>query len=98
MECGQVETFNVTGNVELFPQPGGWHYIVVPKTISDKLSAFADRGVIAIRATAGEVSWNTSLLPMGDGRHFIALNARVRQANSIEIGDIVTVRFKRRER
>lgn len=36
------------------------------------------------------------LLPMGDGSHFVALNAKVRRANRLELGDSVTVRFKLR--
>lgn len=88
----------VTGDVELFPQEGGWYYLAVPTAISEELADFADRGLVAIRATIGETSWDTSLLPKGDGTQFIALKASVRQAARVDVGDRVTVRFQLRSR
>ena len=89
-----MEQFEVTGQVELFPQVGGWYYLLIPDWITDELSDFVDRGLIPIRAKVGSTEWDTSLLPKGDGRHFIALNAKVRKANDIEIEDQVTIRFQ----
>lgn len=93
-----ADDFEVTGEVELFPQPGGWHYVIVPGWVTDDLSSLAERGLIPVRVAVGSTVWDTSLLPMGDGRHFIALNAQVRAANGIELGDTVTVRFRPRQR
>jgi Domain of unknown function (DUF1905) len=90
--------YAITGQVELFPQVGGWHFVRVPRPISDELEHLADRGLIAIRATVGDVTWDTSMLPMGDGTKFIALKAEVRQANRLDLGDSVTVAFSPRER
>jgi hypothetical protein len=64
--------------VELFERDKGWYYIPVPTEPSKPLEHFADRGLIAITACVGGQSWPTSLLPMGDGIHFIALPAKVR--------------------
>jgi hypothetical protein len=66
--------------------------------MTEELSGFADRGVIAITASVGSVSWATSLLPMGDGSHFIALNANVRQTNDLEVGDPAEAEFVVRSR
>lgn len=90
--------YKVTGPVELFPQKGGWHYVAVPPRISRELGGRADRGVIAIRARVGSSQWDTSLLPTGDGTHFIALNAKVRKANRLEVGGTVTVHVSVRSR
>ncbi|HYN31946.1 MAG TPA: DUF1905 domain-containing protein [Ilumatobacteraceae bacterium] len=90
--------YMVTGEVELFPQEGGWFFVRVPRWISDELDDMADRGLIAIRATIGDSTWDTSLLPMGDGTKFIALNARVRKVNVLALGDHLTVRFSLRDR
>ena len=87
------ETFKVNKKVEIFPQKGGWHFIRVPKSITKKLNHKADRGVIAIQAAVGNTSWNTSLLPKGDGTHFIALNATVRKKENINLGDKIEVVF-----
>lgn len=90
--------YEATGPVELFPQQGGWHYVAIPLTISEQLADLADRGVIAITATVGQTTWDTSLLPMGDGSHFVALNAAVRSANDLELGGSVTIGIRPRTR
>ena len=82
-----------TAEVELFPQVGGWRYVKVPDRLRDQLTMRAQRGLIPVTATIGATSWPTSLLPKGDGTHFIALNAKVRKAERIELGDRVRVSF-----
>lgn len=93
-----ANAYTVVGQVELFPQDGGWHFVRVPIRISDELEHLADRGLIAVRATVGDTTWDTSLLPMGDGTTFLALNARVRKRNALATGDVVTVTFTPRDR
>jgi len=88
--------YETTGEVEIFPQEGGWVYVRVPLTITEGLLHLADRGLIPIVATVGSTSWKTSLLPMGDGTHFIALNARVRKREGIKVGNEITVSFETR--
>jgi hypothetical protein len=90
--------YSVIGHVELFPQNGGWHFVRVPNRISEELEHLAVRGLIAVRATVGATTWDTSLLPMGDGSTFIALNARVRTRNALTTGDSVTVSITPRDR
>lgn len=79
--------------IEIFDRPGGWHYIAVPVEFSLELEELADRGLIPIRATIGDSDWDTSLLPMGDGTHFVALNAKVRFAEGLDVGEDVTLSF-----
>lgn len=84
---------NVRGQVRIFPGPGGWHYVSVPKKYSTLFADSADRGLVPITVSLGETTWDTSLLPMGDGTHFIALKAAVRKKESIELGDRVSLSF-----
>ena len=84
----------IKGRVELFPQKGGWYYVRVPKKYSGMYADRAERGLIAVHATLGGSTWKTSLLPMGDGTHFIALNAKVRKAEKKGLGDRVTITFE----
>lgn len=93
-----TDTFTVKADVQLFPQQGGWHYISVPEEITDITRNYADRGVVAITVTLGETSWDTSLLPKGDGTLFIPLAAKVRKKENITVGDTVEVSFKLRKR
>ena len=86
------------GNVELFERDKGWHYVSVPQTLSKPYEHLADRGLIAVTATVGATSWNTSLLPMGDGTHFIALPAKVRSKEKLALRAEVEVSFEIRTR
>ena len=82
----------------LFERDQGWHYVSVPSELSKPLEYLADRGLIAITATAGVTSWRTSMLPMGDGTHFIALPAKVRQKEKLSPGSTVDISFAVRTR
>lgn len=93
-----METFQTTGKVELFPQKGGWAYVRVPKKYTELTKHLADRGLVAITATVGKTTWNTSLLPLGDGTQFIALNMKVRGEEKIKIGDTIKISFVLRKR
>lgn len=91
------ESYRTEGTVEIFNRPGGWHYIAVPVEFSEELKDLADRGLVPVRATIGKTSWHTSLLPMGDGTHFLALNAAVRKSEGLDVGDRALLRFLSRE-
>jgi len=91
-----INTF--IANVELFEREMGWHYVSVPIDLSKPLEHLADRGLIAVTAKVGASSWPTSLLPMGNGTHFIALPAKVRQKEKISLGMAVEISFEIRAR
>ena len=92
-----VEKFN--GTVEIFNKDKmPWWFVRVPKEISSPYEILADRGLIAVTASVGKNSWQTSLLPYGDNTHFIALPAKIRKANDIKLGDNISVEFKIRKR
>ena len=84
--------------VELFEREKGWHYVSVPIKLSKPLEYLADRGLIAVNAKVGNSNWPTSLLPMGDGTHFIALPAKVRARERLSLGGTVEVSFETRAR
>jgi hypothetical protein len=88
--------FSVRGKVEVFPQEGGWVYVRVPEQYTEMTRGHSVRGLVAITATTGNTSWKTSLMPMGDGTHFIALNAKVREAENIRVGDTISLSFRLR--
>ena len=83
-------TYIINGRVQQFPQAGGWYYIAVPQRYTKMLQPLTVRGLIAVHAVVGEVSWDTSLLPMGDG---IPLPAKVRRVNQLDVGSCVNLRF-----
>jgi hypothetical protein len=93
-----VDANTFTAVVELFPQDKGWHYVRVPVVLSEPLLHFADRGLIAVNATVGALTWPTSLLPMGDNTYFIALPAKIRKKYGLVVGDNIDVAFSVRTR
>lgn len=84
--------------VELFKREKGWYYVAVPIELTKPLIHLSDRGLIAITATVGNCTWNTSLLPMGDGTHFIALPAKIRKKENVFLNQEIKVLFKIRVR
>ncbi len=87
-----------SAEVRLFEREKGWFYAAVPPELSMPLVHLADRGLIAVTAKIGNSSWPTSLLPMGDGTHFIALPAKVRKKEKLALGATVEVSFELRNR
>jgi len=88
-----MHTYTIDGRVQQFPQAGGWYYVAVPQRYTKILHPLTVRGLIAVHAVVGEVSWDTSLLPMGDGTHFIPLPAKVRRTNQLDVGSCVNLTF-----
>jgi len=81
--------------IERFEMKGGWHYVPVPEELSKPLEFFAIHfGFIAIVAKVGNTSWETSLLPKGDGTHFIALPAKLRAKEKLSLGEEIEVSFE----
>jgi hypothetical protein len=98
MEKGLTMNSAFKAKIELFERDKGWYYVSVPTELSKPLEHLADRGLIAITAIIGKTSWPTSLLPMGDGTHFVALPAKVRSKEKLMLGDTVDVLFETRQR
>jgi len=82
-----------------FEKQGGWHYVPVPAELSVPLEHRAVHfGFIAITAKVGATRWQTSLLPKGDGTHFIALPAKVRTKEKLFLGEEIEISFETRTR
>ena len=87
-----------TGKVELFEREKGWYYVSVPIELSKQFEHLADRGLIAVIAEVGNSRWPTSLLPMGDSTHFLALPSKVRSKEKLLLGMAVEISFETRTR
>lgn len=86
----------INGKLERFNRSNGWYYVAVPQEFSLKYQNRADRGLIAITARVMEAQWETSLLPMGDGSHFIPITQKIRSKYGYNTGDTVEVFFELR--
>jgi hypothetical protein len=88
-----METFEFKNKVEKFSGKGGWFYVEAPPVVTKNLSHKIVWGLIPINAKVGKTTWKTSLMPMGDGSHFVALNSIVRKKEGIEMGKTVKITF-----
>ena len=84
--------------VMIFEREKGWYYVSVPTNLSKPYENFADRGLIAVTVKIWKSSWPTSLLPMWDGTHFIALPAKIRLKENLSLGMDIEVSFELRTR
>lgn len=77
--------------------PAPYYFVTVPDEESADLEAVSSAvtygwGMIPVLARIGGTEWETSLWPK-DGRYVVPLKVRVRRAERIGEGDVVTVRL-----
>ena len=77
--------------------PAPWHFITVPDEECGALDMVATQvtygwGMIPVSARIGRTRWTTSLFPK-DGRYLVPVKARVRNAEGLELGDMVRVQL-----
>ena len=86
--------YTTTDKVKKFTGNMAWYYLSVKETYADYGVPKPKWGLIPIRATCGDTTWTTSLLPFGDGTLFIALKAAVRKSEDIAEGKRITVSYR----
>jgi hypothetical protein len=95
MDSGMEMEFS--GEIWYWRGPSPFHFVTVPEPECREIQEVAPRitygwGVIPVSARIGGTEWTTSLFPK-DGRYLVPLKDRVRKAERLELGDIVTVRL-----
>jgi hypothetical protein len=78
--------------------PAPYHFVRLPQDdaveIQDVAAAITyGWGMIPVAVTIGATTWTTSLWPK-DGSYVVPLKDRVRKAERIALGDVVTVRLR----
>jgi hypothetical protein len=86
-----------SGEMWFWRGPAPWHFITVPAEECGELeviSAFVTYGwgMIPVTAQIGGTGWKTSLFPK-DGQYIVPVKARVREAEGLEVGEMVTIRL-----
>ncbi len=84
-----------TGATWFWRGPSPFHFVTVPEDESALLQETAAAvtygwGMIPVRARIGITSWTTSLFPK-DGAYVVPLKVVVREAEGIDVGDVVTI-------
>ena len=90
------KVFPVSGTVKIFDVINPWIYVSIPQKYTKETQHLSRRGLTPVTVTLGQTTWDTALLPKGDGTQFIALKKQVRKAESVEIGKPIKLTFKLR--
>lgn len=81
-----------SGKVEKVMGEGGWHVVVLPPEITQRLRDKAGKnGNVPVMVTIGKTTYPTTIMSMGQQRWFFAVKADVRKAENITDGDTVTI-------
>jgi hypothetical protein len=85
--------YDVKAKVWLYPGKAGWHFVTIPKDISEDIKKlFGDRakgwGSIPVEITLGSSSWETSIFPdKKEDAYLLPLKKDIRRKENIQIGD-----------
>jgi hypothetical protein len=86
--------FIVNNTVKLFPGKYGWYYIELDDDSSKDLRPILKDvwpALLKARFTLNATTWNSSIMPIKDGPLFIALPAKVRKAENVNIGQTIKI-------
>ena len=86
-----------SGEVWFWRGPSPYHFVTVPDEECGPIEAASARvsygwGMIPVTATVGRTTWTTSLFPK-DGGYVVPLKDKVRDAEGLDVGDVITVRL-----
>jgi hypothetical protein len=86
-----------SGEMWFWRGPAPWHFVTVSEAACRDISAAASLvsygwGMIPVGVRIGDAEWTTSLWPK-DGGYIVPVKTSVRKAESLDVGDTVTVRL-----
>ena len=86
-----------SGEVWFWRGPSPYHFVTVPEDESVQVQSTAALvtygwGMVPVSARIGDTTWRTSLFPK-DGGYLLPLRDSVRKRESLELGDVVSVRL-----
>ena len=85
-------TQKFTARLQRVQGTGTWTYLTVPFRVEE---VFGTRSRVAVKGTVEGEQFRGSLMPHGDGKHFLVVNKEIRKAIGKEAGEKVRVRLER---
>jgi uncharacterized protein DUF1905 len=88
---------DVTDAIFEWRGPAPYHFVWVPEDDAAVISELAAAltygwGMIPVTARIGGTEWTTSLWPK-EGRYVVPIKDKVRRAEQLELGDVVSLRL-----
>lgn len=95
MSAPDTVDFEFAGEVWEWRGPAPFHFVSVPEDLCDEVRDAAEVvsygwGMVPVTLCIGGTTWTTSLWPK-DGGYVVPLKDKVRRAEVIELGDVVSV-------
>lgn len=91
----QPKPYRISTKVWLWTGKGAWHFVSVPKELSEEIKnefGYIKQGwgSIAIELTLGESVWRTSMFPNSKtGEYLIPIKSAIRKAQNVNVDDII---------
>lgn len=87
-----------TGEIWYWRGPAPYYFVTVPEELIPTLKAISPRvtygwGMIPASVRIGQTDWTTSLFPKNGG-YIVPIKDRVREAEHLDAGDVVTLRLE----
>lgn len=87
--------YKIEAKVWLYTGISAWHFITIPKDISEDIKhLFGDKakgwGSLPVEVTLGSSKWNTSIFPdKKEGAYLLPLKAKIRKAENILLNETI---------
>ena len=82
------KTLDFTAALERFEGVGTWTFLIVP---FDTETIFGKKGQVKVAGTINGAAYRSSLMPHGNGQHFLVVNKSIRDKANAQVGDTVAV-------
>lgn len=92
-----MNVFTVSNSVKRFPGQHGWYYIELDEDLAKGFRVIIKDiwpALLRTKLTLNKTVWESSIMPIKNDPLFIALPAKVRKSEGIEVGQTVTVQLE----